>query len=247
MNSDSCAPREKDMNLTVARWWQVSLRSSSLRLVLACLGGCAVLRAQPAVNADIGQMLSIGLVIDTHPQQAHVIEFERQVLDSLTHVLAGAPAKSFVLSYSDRVRLIEDWSPMDSGLLEASARIAVDDEVRNNRGAVLNDGVMNGLTKLGSSPEGDRRSLIVVGEGNDGGSTAKFSEVLDSARAKHIQCFVLLVADHRSQVGRVRQFGFDLYRLASGSQGKAYDVRTNPRSLDAALKDVLKRLVTPAR
>lgn len=67
------------------------------------------------------------------------------------------------------------------------------------------------------------------------------------AKAKHVQCFALLVANHRSQVGRVRQFGFDLFRLASGTGGRAYDVRTNPKSLDKAISDVLKRLSIPVR
>ena len=82
----------------------------------------------------------------------------------------------------------------------------------------------------------------MIGEGNDDGSVATFSQVLDTAKSRHIQCFAVLVADHRSQVGRVRQFGFDLYRLASATEGKAYDVRTNRGLLDNALKDVLKRL-----
>ena len=86
------------------------------------------------------------------------------------------------------------------------------------------------------------RVLIVIGEGNDGGSTARFGQISRLPRDKHIQCFALLVANHRSQVGRVRQFGFDLYRLASGTGGKAYDVRTNPKSLSKALEDVRTRL-----
>jgi len=81
------------------------------------------------------------------------------------------------------------------------------------------------LTTLGVAASDARKRLIVIGEGNDGGSAAKFSQLLDAAKARHIQCFALLVANHRSQVGRVRQFGFDLYRLASGTKGKAYDVR----------------------
>ena len=84
--------------------------------------------------------------------------------------------------------------------------------------------------------------LVVIGEGNDGGSSMTFADVLSAAKAGHVQCFALLVANHRSQVGRVRQFGFDLYRLASATHGKAYDVRTDPELLDAALGDLLARL-----
>jgi hypothetical protein len=221
----------------------VSRRASPvpwLRFSAVAIGACTVLHGQ--VTADATSKLLLGVVVDSHPQQQRVIEFERKVVESLTGVLAGVPAESFVLSYSDRVHPVDDWSPAVSGLRTASARVALDDGVRRDRGAVLNDGVMDGLRKLGASAGGDRKALIVIGEGNDGGSAANFSQILEAAKAAHIQCFALLVADHRSQVGRVRQFGFDLYRLASETNGNAYDVRTDPRLLNKALKDVTKRL-----
>jgi hypothetical protein len=225
----------------------VRSRTVCLRLVFICIGAGGALRAQPAVTPDVGHMLSIGVVIDTHPQQGNVIEFERQVVDSLRSALAGTDGDAFVISYSAYVQLVDDWAPVASGLKDAAVRLALDAEVSRGRGAVLNDALMEGLTKLGSSDEGHRKGLIVIGEGNDGGSTAKSSQVLRTAKEKHVQCFALLVASHRSQVGRVRQFGFDLYRLASGTGGKAYDVRTNAKSLDDALKDIATRLVTPVQ
>jgi hypothetical protein len=213
---------------------------------------CALTRASlvsptrlPA-HIDNGRTLLIGIVIDTHPQQRNVIAFERHVMDSLADVLAGSDSKGFVISYSDRVQPIADWSGADSGLREAAARIALDDGegAHKPRGAVLNDGLLAGLTRLGSAASGVRKGLIVIGEGNDGGSTAQFSQLRDVAKDRQIQCFALLVANHRSQVGRVRQFGFDLYRLATGTKGGAYDVRTDPRLLDEALKDVVRRLTS---
>jgi hypothetical protein len=214
-------------------------------LPLVCVGACAVLLTQPPAIADKGQKLFVGVVVDTHPQQKTTIAFERQVVESLTTALAGVDADGFVISYSDHVQPIVDWSPANAGLKEATARLTLDERTGAARGAVLNDGVMAGLTKLASAAGGDRKGLIVIGEGNDGGSAATFSQLLDAAKATHIQCFALLVADHRSQVGRVRQFGFDLFRLASGTQGKAYDVRTDPRLLNEALKDVIERLIPP--
>jgi hypothetical protein len=227
-----------------AVWRLADARRLGRRLVFICISGCTVLRAQPAAKPDTSQTLSIGMVIDTHPQQGNVIEFERQVVDSLTTMLAGTAADGFVISYSDHVQLVGDWTTMASGLTDAAARISLDAAASKERGAVLNDGLMAGLTKLGSSRQGRRRCLLVIGEGNDSGSGTTFSEVLRAAKDKHIPCFVVLVANHRSQVGRMRQFGFDLYRLASATGGKAYDVRTNPKSLNEALKDMLKRMAT---
>jgi len=210
--------------------------------LLSCLVGYAVLRAQSPVQADPGRPLSLGVVIDVRVQQHEVIGFERQVVDALGSKLAGEHAEGFVVSYSDRVQVVEDWSPVAAGLKDTADRLTADGSEDGRRGAALNDALLNGIARLGSSGYEGRKVLVVIGEGNDGGSSMTFADVLSAAKAGHVQCFALLVANHRSQVGRVRQFGFDLYRLASATHGKAYDVRTDPELLDAALGDLLARL-----
>ena len=209
--------------------------------LLICLVGYAVLRAQSPVQADPGRPLSLGVVIDVRVQQHEVIGFERQVVDALGSKLAGEHAEGFVVSYSDRVQVVEDWSPT-AGFKDAAIRLAADGSEDGRRGAALNDAMLNGLARLGTVGHENRKILVVIGEGNDGGSSTTFAQVLDAAKTDHVQCFALLVANHRSQVGRVRQFGFDLYRLASATHGKAYDVRTDPALLDGALRDLLARL-----
>jgi hypothetical protein len=213
------------------------------RFLLACIASGVVLRAQSPVLADPGRPLSLGVVIDVRPQQREVIAFERQVADAMGSMLAGENTKGFVVSYSDRVQVVEDWSPT-AGLKDAALRLTVDGSEDGRRGAALNDALLNGLARLGSVGHEGRKVLVVIGEGNDGDSSTTFGDVLSAAKAGHVQCFALLVANHRSQVGRVRQFGFDLYRLASATHGKAYDVRTDPGLLDAALRDLLARLAT---
>jgi hypothetical protein len=197
----------------------------------------------PAAHAasPTNPKLLIGVLVDTHPRPNNVIDVERQVVDSLMSGLVGVPANGFFSTYSDRVRTIAEWSPVDPGLRQASARITLDDSVKHP-GAALYDGVMAALAKLTSASEADRRVLIVIGEGNDGASVTKASRVLDTAKRQRVQCFVVLVATHRSQVGRVRQYGVELYRLASGTRGKFYDIRTDRRLLDKAVRDVLNRL-----
>jgi hypothetical protein len=215
-------------------------------LLVVCIGA-GTARAQSQAKIESGPKFSIGVVVDTHRQQAAVLPFERRVVEALVGRLAGPDADGFVISYSNRIQTIADWSPLESWPIAAVPKISLDDSGEGDatRGADLNDGLMAGVAKLSSSATGLRR-LIVIGEGNDGGSAAQFSQLLAAARAQHVQCFALLVANHRSQVGRIREFGFDLFRLASGTHGKAYDVRTDPHLLDKALEDVLKRLQAPS-
>jgi hypothetical protein len=215
-----------------------------LHLIAVALAGNTLAGAWLAASTEGRPTLSIGVVVDTHPRQRAVIDFERRVIDSLKNAMADAATNIFVVGYSDHVQLLQDWSPGDVGLNAASAKIAVDEGADASRGDALNDGLMEAVTRLRASADGSLRSLIVIGEGHDGDSHARFGEVLKAARAGNVRCFALLVATHRSQVGRVRQFGFDLFRLAGGTEGRAWDVRTNPDALDKAMTSLQSRLTS---
>lgn len=226
-----------------ARWRRPRGRINWPRLIVGCLASGTVLWTSPPARADEGHALSIGVVIDVRPRPPAVVEFERLVIDSLRNALAGAAARVFVIGYSNQVRLVEDWSPADAGLEAAAAGLSGDEGVNTERVVVLNDALADAVRKLGSSADGGRKGLIVIGEGNDAGSQARFAEVSKAAQAGKFPCLALLIANHRSQVGRVRQFGFDLYSLARGTGGRAYDLGTNPRALDRALEYVQERLI----
>ena len=164
-------------------------------------------------------------------------------MDALVDGLAGAVAKGFVISYSDRVRRIVGWSRVDPGLRHASTSLAVARSA-TARGAALYDGIVDGLQTLTSSGDG-RKVLIIIGEGNDGASAVRFSQVLATAAREHVECFAFLVATHRSQIGRVRQYGFDLSRLTVRTGGRLYDLRTDQTRLERAVRDVRRRLGPP--
>jgi len=70
----------------------------------------------------------------------------------------------------------------------------------------------------------------------------RYSQIKKRAQSAHVQCFVLLVADHNLMGGRVRHYGFDLYDLASATKGNAYDIERSRKNLDQAVRDVLKRV-----
>jgi hypothetical protein len=199
-------------------------------------GGQADASASPA-------KLVIGVVVDVRADQMPVIDFERQVVSAISSAFEGVPAEGFVVAYSDRVQWLTDVSTLDRALRDGGRRINADPVAAPPLASVLNDGVADGLQRLAAEAGAVRKALIVVGEGNDGASSTKFATVLERAKGDSVQCFALFVASHRSQVGRIRQYGFDLMRLASATHGKIYDVRTEPDRLDKAVTDLKRRLV----
>jgi hypothetical protein len=138
--------------------------------------------------------------------------------------------------------LLQDWSPLETGLKTVSTGIDLDLEGAKNGRTLLNDALKAALLKLGGRNDSDSKALIVIGEGNDLGSTTKYSQIKKLAKSNHVQCFALLVASHDLIGGRVRHFGFDLYDLAGATKGNAYDVGACRKRLDKAVKDMLKRI-----
>ena len=223
---------------------EIVFRKTVLRLLISTLGllaSCTLLCAQEKTQPNTKPTLSVGVLIDTSAHQEKVIEFEREVVLSIADGFAGAAAEGFVVRYSDEVETLQDWSPLDTGLRSVSTRIELDAESGKNRRTLLYDAFNVALLKFDTGNSANSRVLIVVGEGNDAGSVSRYSQIKKRAKSAHVQCFVLLVADHNLIGGRVRHFGFDLYDLASATKGKAYDIERSRKHLGKAVRDVVRR------
>jgi len=174
--------------------------------------------------------------------QKKVIEFQREVVNSIADRFSGIATDGFVIRYGNEVETLQDWSPLDTGLKKIPARIELDAESGKSQRTLLYEALNVALQKLETATSGNSKILIVVGERNNAGGGIKYSQIAKRAKTAHVQCFALLVADHNLMGGRVRHFGFYLYDLASATKGKAYDVGNSRKNLDKAIRDVLKRV-----
>lgn len=222
------------------------LRSSFLLLVLLFVfhgtATCTRLFAQGKTKPEVKLHVSVGVLIDTSMHQKKVIEFQREVVNSIADAFAGVATENLVIRYGDEVETLQDWSPLSPGLKSASTRIELDAESGKNQRTLLYEALNTGLLKLETANSPNSKILIVIGEGNNAGGGVKYSQIARRAKAAHVQCFALLVADHNLMGGRVRHFGFYLYDLASATRGKAYDVGDSRKNLDKAVRDVVKRI-----
>ena len=230
--------------VSTKRYRSASVQFLSLIVLFAVCGTETrpVLLAQGKTKLEMKPRVSLGVVIDASAHQKKVIEFEREVVNSLADGFAGLATESFVVRYADEVEILQGWSPLDTGLKTVSRRVELDAHSAKNGRTLLYDAVNVGLLKFNTGNSANSKVLIIIGEGNDAGSLARYSQVKKRAKSANVQCFVLLVADHNLMGGRVRHFGFDLYDLASATKGKAFDVGDSRKNLDKAIKGVLKRI-----
>lgn len=220
-------------------------RMTPLRLLVCFLGftaTCTFVHAQEEAKSETKPKLSLAVLVDTSAHQKKVIEFEREAVGSIADAFAGVGTEALAVRYADEVELLQDWSPIGTGLKAVSARIDLDVESGKNQRTLLYEALDTALLKLDTASSANSKVLIVIGEGNNAGGRIKYSEIKKRAKSARVQCFVLLVADHNLMGGRVRHYGFDLYDLASATKGKAYDIERSRKNLDKAIKDVLKRV-----
>jgi len=190
------------------------------------------------VSGKTEPKLLIGVLVDTSGHQRNVIEFERGALRAIAELFSGLAAESFINSYGGNVQELQGWSPLEAQLKWSSAQISLDVD----QGTRLYDAINEALLKSAARSDSDLKVLIVIGEGNDAGSSARYLNVKTMAISGHVQCFALLVADHNLRAGRVRHYGWYLDDLATATNGAGYDIERSQRNLNKALHDVLRRI-----
>lgn len=86
---------------------------------------CTLLFAQDKTRVETKPRVSLGVLIDTSAHQKKLIEFQREVVNSIAEAFGGVATESFVVGYGDKVETLQDWSPLDTGLKKVSTRIGV--------------------------------------------------------------------------------------------------------------------------
>ena len=99
---------------------------------------------------DTKPRLALGVLIDTSPHQKKVIEFEREVVSSIAERFDGLAAESFVISYASTVNLLQDWSPLETGLEKASTQIDLEVEDGKSGRTQLSDALKTALLEAWS-------------------------------------------------------------------------------------------------
>jgi hypothetical protein len=203
---------------------------------------CALCSPSEKAAFDTKPGSVVGVLIDVSLHQKKVVDFEREVVNSIFDHLNGAASESFVMKYADKVELLQDWFPFKDGCGRVLSLIELDTERDKNERTRLYDALYAGVEKLKSKSAADSKILIIIGEGNDDGSATRYSQIKQWARSANIQCFALLVADHNLMGGRVRHFGFYLYDLAGVTNGAGYDIGSSRKHLDKAIGNLLERI-----
>lgn len=158
--------------------------------------------------------LSIALVIDTGPNQAAVLDREKQLASSLIAQF-NSGTDFIVISARRQTTKIVDTT---DGQVAIDSVHALTNETGKKSLIPLYRAVAMAIDELSVHP--GIRALVVIAEGNDFGSGIRYKQLRASAQAQHISVSTALVAAHSTRGSKaILSFGWDLQSLAWDTAG----------------------------
>jgi VWFA-related protein len=128
-----------------------------------------------------GEPLSAVLVFETSSRIAPLLPAVQKSAVVFTQTIVGTSGEAAVLSYDDRVTHLLPFSHDNDKIEKTIAAMKT-----GNSGARLYDALASAVGLLRDRPEGRRRAIVVVGEGNDNGSEEKLGQALRDAQLHNI-------------------------------------------------------------
>ncbi len=133
-----------------------------------------------------GHPLAVVVVVQTDDTVAPLLPHVRSLAPVFSSLVLGPQGKAAVVSYDDRVRVLQDFS--DDG-----DRLAVTLKELVGRGgkARLNDALTRAVEMLGKRPRDERRIIVAFSDGFDSGSETVKEEVVRQATSAEVTVYGL--------------------------------------------------------
>ena len=159
--------------------------------------------------------VSVAIVIDAGPNQAAVLNREKNLAVSILNAIS-VPANKFLV-----VRAGSQYTtyPATSDNSEATRLVeALTTETGKKSEIPIYEAMASAIGELSKLP--GIRVLIVIAEGNDYGSTLGFKELRELVEARYVTCLVALVDDHPTRGTKsILRYGWSLQDLANDTAG----------------------------
>jgi VWFA-related protein len=130
--------------------------------------------------------ISLVVAVQTAANSAAVLDKLTANGSLFTDLLAGDRGETALLTFSDEVRTLRDFTADSARLTSGFASLHV-----QGVGAVALEAVMQALEMLAKRPSGRRRILLVVAEKRDRSSKIGFSTVLEAAQRQNVLIYWL--------------------------------------------------------
>ena len=159
--------------------------------------------------------LNVAFVIDAGPDQARVLNKEKDLALAILNALPAPVSKLLVV----RAGYQHDVYPATADSAEATRLIqSLETEEGKKSGIPIFEAMAAAIGELSRLP--GMRVLIIIAEGNDYGSSIGYRGLRDLVQATSVTCLVALVDDHPTRGTKsILRYGWSLQDLASDTAG----------------------------
>jgi hypothetical protein len=184
---------------------------------------------------------NIAIVMDAGPDQAKVLSKEKDLAIALMNGLSDAGTSFTVASAATS-------SKMQAPALDRSVAIEHVREITGDNGKRTNvpiyDALGAAIRQISLAP--GLRVIIFIGEGNDGGSSATYTELRRLAESNHITVYAALVAEHSLRGARgILRYGWNLQDLTGDTAGLFFENQKTLKTAEQVCESVRRlRLIT---
>jgi len=168
-----------------------------------------------AINASPEIPRNVAIVLETEPDQAKVLSKEKDLAIALINEMADS-GTSFTIASAGISPKIHTATP-DRSVATELVR-GTTGNLAPNANVTIYDAIGSAIRAISFSP--GIRVVIFIGEGNDGGSRLRYSELRSLAESNQIAFYAALVADHSLRGTKaILRYGWNLRELASDAAG----------------------------
>jgi hypothetical protein len=190
-----------------------------------------------AIKASPDIPRNIAIMVDAGPDQAKVLSKEKDLAIALINDLSDG-------STSFTVSSVGTSPKMQAPTQVRSVAIGYIRDIAGESGKETNvpiyDAIGSTIRQISRLP--GLRVVIFIGEGNDGGSRLRYSELRNLVESNQIAFFAALVANHSLRGAKsILRYGWNLRELASDSVGAFLENQKAPKA-DRQLSESIQGL-----
>ncbi|HXJ96161.1 MAG TPA: VWA domain-containing protein [Terriglobia bacterium] len=187
-----------------------------------------------ARSADLP--LSLGLVADFSGSQEHFLKPHHHDLQTFLDTVLGPRDQAFLLGFGNHLRLLSDFSPSSSQLMQALAEyerghghypeLGPDDEDRE-AGTAFYDAIYYSVVEKLAGASDARKALIVFSDGEDNSSAHHMLDAIEAAQSENVRVFGIRYTEreHGHLTARNKYGTSVMHRIAEETGAADFDAR----------------------
>ena len=187
-----------------------------------------------ARSADVP--LTLGLIVDVSGSQDRFEKQHQHDLEVFLKEVLGPKDRAFMVCFGNHLRLVSDFSPSASDLIEGLNRFGHGDRhgpelgpkgESRDLGTAFYDSIYYSVTEK-LRDQGGRRALLVFSDGEDNSSSHDMMTTVEAAQAENVQVYTIRYTEkeHGKLTARNKYGIRVMERIAKESGGRQIDAET---------------------